>query len=414
MEGIQISSRRALSSLLAMGVLAAAALAPQPAGAATCGSVTLSAAKSAVKSGGRLALTGACATAGTSSATAGAAASTTVIQLRARRGWSSLARRQLDAAGAFSAGVRVRPPRGTKVATLRALTPGARPSVLRVGVFPACAKDRKCLRKYGKKKRSRGLIASDTASNPNPIPFWGNIDCENASRHAQYTSDGDPSATGTGAPQGDDAFRRTTVFDGDDYWGERCELGANSHKGPVAFYREGQRRITHASFRLPSNFPLDSEQWQGVLQMKQAQPAENGGGTPVISLSAFQGTWSLWNSAPGYTDVDHKLWEVPAQTETWTRFMFDVRYSQDPKRGSIALSVDANGDGDFDDAGERSPVLRTNTLKREIGTDTSDGLKAGASIPSHLRVGMYHHEEIPCPPPSGCSVDVDNVQVVAP
>ena len=31
-----------------------------------------------------------------------------------------------------------------------------------------------------------------------------------------------------GAPQGNTAYRKLTVFDGDDYSGERCELGYNT------------------------------------------------------------------------------------------------------------------------------------------------------------------------------------------
>ena len=43
-----------------------------------------------------------------------------------------------------------------------------------------------------------------------------------------------------------------------------------------------------------------------------------------------------------------------------------------------------------------------------------DGLKPGQPIPSHLRAGIYHDPLIPCPSPTGCSVDIDNVQVIRP
>src|SRR5690242_8205820 len=83
----------------------------------------------------------------------------------------------------------------------------------------------------GAKEKHRGhahLIASDTAANPNPDPFWGRSYCANDQRVQQFTSGGDPHPTLTGAPQGDGAFRRLTVFDGDDAFGERCELGWDS------------------------------------------------------------------------------------------------------------------------------------------------------------------------------------------
>jgi hypothetical protein len=83
----------------------------------------------------------------------------------------------------------------------------------------------------------------------------------------------------------------------------------------------------------------------------------------------------------------------------------------------VRLYLDRNGDGDSRDAGERSPKFTTHTLKYETadpdGQD-DDALSPGDSIPSHLRIGLYHDPAIACPAPSGCSVEVDNVQVVGP
>lgn len=256
------------------------------------------------------------------------------------------------------------------------------------------------------------VLASDTASSPSPMSFWGRVDCGvwpnlDAQRATRPTGEGDPHPTATGAPQGNTSFRTTTVFDGDDVAGERCELGENDNEvGPTAFYREGDRRITYASLRLPDNFPLDSEKWQTVLQMKQAQPANNGGGVPILFLEAFDGTF--------FVDSDHGIhWEFPAEKNVWTRFMFDVTYSDDANQGSIQVAADLNEDGDFSDAGERSPRIETATLRTETaGPQTS--VAPGAAIPSHLRAGIYHDSSYSCPPPTGCSTEIDNVQVVAP
>lgn len=262
------------------------------------------------------------------------------------------------------------------------------------------------------------VTASDTASDTDPRSFWGSVDCDLdsdppwRSGEALVERGGDHAATASGTPQGDEAFRRLTAFDGDDFYGERCELGLNDNDGPVAFYREGERQITFASFRLPDSYPLDAQRWQGVLQMKQAQPADNGDGTPALSLSAFDGRWSLWHSDAGYTDEDFEIWSTPAEKGRWTRVAIDAVYSQDPELGQVTVHIDLDGDGDFSGDGETSPTFHLSTLKREDGVDGSDGLDSGDSIPSHLRVGIYHHEEIGCPPPAGCSVDVDNVQVV--
>jgi hypothetical protein len=74
--------------------------------------------------------------------------------------------------------------------------------------------------------------------------------------------------------------------------------------------------------------------------------------------------------------------------------------------------VDRNGDGDALDDGEQSPRIATSTLATELSGNASGGLAAGDPIPSHLRLGLYHNPTISCPGPTGCPVDVDNVQVV--
>ncbi len=220
-----------------------------------------------------------------------------------------------------------------------------------------------------------------------------------------------------------DAYRRFTVRDGDDFYGERCELGRNERRfgddggeGTGVLFQEGERRVTQASFRLPANYPLSDDRWQLVMQMKQTQPAANGGGTPVLALRAYQGRWALMQSdSVDPSATSHTVWSAPARMNAWTRFIFDVTYSQDPELGSIKLQVDLNGDGDTLDESENSPRIDTYTLKREVvGGDEEDGIEPGESIPSHLRVGLYHHRDIPCPEPEGCSVEIGDVRVLSP
>jgi hypothetical protein len=442
----------ALVALALVAPGAAGTLVPTPASAQTasatgCSGVTLTPSSRTVRRGGRVLLTGrACSSSGAASAAAG----NVRIKLRKGRRWASVGSASADQSGAFEVCVPVRVSSRAKIAQLQASSQSGVSGITRLRVSnkgssrceadggsgdaqaapppsspggyrppppdgpanPACPLASPESNLGFTLPEACTVVASDTASNPNPIPFWGGIACHTASRHQQIGAGGDPRSTATGASQGNSAYRRMTVFDGDNYWGERCELAKNDQEGPVAFYHEGRRRVTYASFRLPSNFPTTSNKWQGVLQMKQAAPANNQAGTPVISLSAFRGEWSLWHSDAGYTDEDFELWATPATNGIWTRVAIDAFYSADPNRGWIKVYIDRNGDGDFSDSGEQSPTFHTNTLKREIGSDTSDGLAAGDSIPSHLRVGMYHHADIPCPSSSGCSVEADNIQVV--
>ena len=266
----------------------------------------------------------------------------------------------------------------------------------------------------GKHKRHRsGLIASDTAANPDPNPFWGRSYCANDQRVEQFTSGGDSHRTLTGAPQGDSAFRRLTAFDGDDAFGERCELGWDSLNSPTAFYHQGDHLLTAISIRLPTGFPLNAFAWQAVMQMKSVP--NNTTGTPVLELDAYGGRWRLRQSLSRSSASDSReLWSAPASLNLWTRFLFDVRYSDRKRRGYIRVGVDLNGDGDFADPGELSPGFRTYTLKIQPRGSVLDGIRPGRSVPSHLRAGIYHETDIPCPAPVGCPVDIDNVQVVRP
>lgn len=77
----------------------------------------------------------------------------------------------------------------------------------------------------------------------------------------------------------------------------------------------------------------------------------------MLELNARNGRWRLVN------DWD-ALWSVPAETGVWTRFAFDVRYSQNPDVGSIKVFVDLNGDGDALDRRERSRTFHVATLRR--------------------------------------------------
>jgi hypothetical protein len=273
------------------------------------------------------------------------------------------------------------------------------------------------------------LVSSDTSSRADPKSLWGRIDCASDSRATEVTSGGDAHLMARGAPQGDSAYRRLTVLDGDDISGERCELGRNERrygsdggKGTFQLYREGERRITFASFRLPENFQTDTRLFQNVLQMKQTQPADNGSCPPVLSLQVRTGEWWLQHAnSPGACgeSVSETLWKAPASTGVWVRVALDVTYSQHSDEGRVKLYLDRNGDGDALDAGEQSPAITTHTLKYETPdphgqANDTDGLAPGDSIPSHLRIGLYHDPSMACPAPASCSVQVDNVQVVRP
>jgi hypothetical protein len=238
------------------------------------------------------------------------------------------------------------------------------------------------------------ILRQDNASNPDPMPLWNAIDAQDPSRHQQFSTGGP-----TGGP-----FRRMTVLDGDNYWGERAELGYNSRLnglgapwGTFFLYNRGDRRVTQFQMRLPTDFPINTTSWQVVTQMKQTGPSANSGGTPVLALEARNGRWVLTQSdSAGASSNTHELWSTPANLGVWTPISLDVTYSPNPAVGKVQITV----------GGIQSPTFNTYTEKYEISPG-SQGLLPGDAIPSHLRMGLYHDPALP-----GSHVDFTDVKVL--
>jgi Polysaccharide lyase len=258
------------------------------------------------------------------------------------------------------------------------------------------------------------VVRQDTAAVADPeAGLWGALDAVSDERHLRLTGRGDPNATASGAPQTNKAFRRLTVEDGDDYYGERAELGHNDYRhgenegrqtlGTFALYREGERKITFFSQRYGPAFPYEGEGWQTILQMKQTQPYAGNGpvdGAPALELQLQDRRvrlYSFWS----------EKWSIAAPPKgRWIRYALDVTYSQHPAKGRVQVFVDSNADRDFLDRRETSPVLRMRTLA--YVTDQGIGaIPVGKPIPSHLRIGIYHDSAY-----GTATIDVDNVQVL--
>jgi hypothetical protein len=428
-----MASTRSRARLVSLAMLAAALLAslaaePQSAAAASasnaCDAVTLNPSSRTVRPGGQVLLEGeAC-----------APSAPVRVELRKKRRWAKVAEGVADSAGRFSVCAKVRAPRGAKVARLRATSGGGTSGATAVRLArtgtSGCAGDgdadppgyRPPPPEQGNPDcplstpgstigltlpSSCTVVASDTVANPDPIPFWGKLDCASASRQQVLGSGGDSHVMGTGSSQGNGAYRRMTVIDGDDVWGERCEAGLNDNQsGPTVFYHEGQRRATFVSIRLPNSWDVNDPDWRTVMQMKQAQPYYDSHMASMFEIQVRSGSWNV------ISDWSEPLWTAPARTGGWTRFGFDIVYSQNPAVGSITVYVDLNGDGDASDSGERSPTIRRPTLRMEASGGSGYPVAPGGSIPSHLRAGVYENPSYSCPPPTGCYADYDNIQVV--
>jgi Polysaccharide lyase len=309
---------------------------------------------------------------------------TVVIQQRKRGKWRRIGNTTADQGGTFSACVRLRRSKTGRKVRLRALASDG---------TSARATVRTARRE---KKRGCGLrlLREDLATDPDPRPLWGTIDAVSPSRHKWFAN---------GGPDGG-PFRRMTALDGDDFDGERAEIGNGDYRldqgklDTFYLYRAGTHRVTSFWMRLPVGFPVspDRERWQNVMQMKQTSPANNSSGTPVLALQATDGDWLLKQSdSPGPADDMHILWRTPARVGVWTRIVIDAVYSNDPTVGRLRITI----------GGVSSPVFKTYTLKTETSPPGED-LQVGEGIPSHLRMGIYHDETLP-----SASVDITDVQI---
>ena len=135
--------------------------------------------------------------------------------------------------------------------------------------------------------------------------------------------------------------------------------------------------------------------------------ASNSAITGRDSISYY--TAAIWNALYEYgADLvlnghDHAYQRFAPQRPDGTR---------DDTHGVRQIAVGTGGGEtlyDFNDANEQSPVIHTATLRAEVAGGPSK-YAPGQSIPDHLRAGIYQDPSYNCP--GGCSVGVDNVQVV--
>lgn len=239
---------------------------------------------------------------------------------------------------------------------------------------------------------------------------WGSLQAVSASRITLATTGADPRPSGNGAPS-PTSYRKLSLNDGDNFYGERVEIGRNERRygitgdlGTFMLYQPGQRYQTYFSLRLPTDFPITNTNWQIVMQMKQAQPYTNDGNSiPILAMQANNGTFQML----GRNSV--QLWKAPATLGRWIRFHLDITYSKNPSIGRVRVQIDDRaGATDFVpqyDSGD----IATQTLTYAVGAQSGSGwsLADGQEIPSHLRLGAYRNSVIT----GSTHIDISNVQV---
>lgn len=198
---------------------------------------------------------------------------------------------------------------------------------------------------------------------------WSTFSCEGDRRFARVSA---PVAQGAWAY----GFE---LKDGDDSYGERCELTQGNPTRPgFPVFEEGEERWISWQIYLPDDFPLDAPEWNVVNQWKQRGDL----GTPAISMQVRGGRFHLKTSdSNGDSCCTITRWTGPARRNRWIELTLHARFSPDPATGFIELF------GDLDGAGQRllMSAIATHTMKRD---------DAGDAVSSHARIGPYRDEEI--------------------
>ncbi|MEA2466473.1 MAG: hypothetical protein QOJ57_599 [Thermoleophilaceae bacterium] len=199
---------------------------------------------------------------------------------------------------------------------------------------------------------------------------WASYSCADRSRVKQVTS---PSAQGKRAYD-------VSIRDGDDSYGERCEIGmGNPGRSGFPEFTQGDERWISWQVYLPDGYPIDTPYWQLFFQIHQ----RGDGGCPPISMGVEDGQFKMFKSArPTYVVDTREMWAAPATGNRWVKFTLHIKNSTNPNEGFVELF------GDLDGQGVKTLLPRTATH-----TMTIDPNGGGAMI-NHARVGIYRNPAI--------------------
>src|SRR5947208_1530291 len=199
---------------------------------------------------------------------------------------------------------------------------------------------------------------------------WASQSCADTSRVKQVTS---PVAQGTHAYELD-------LQDGDQSWGERCELGMGNptRNGFPLFYSGDDRWISFQTY-MPSDFPINTPDWNVFFQIHQ----QGDGGCPPLALHVEDGQYKLFNTTRNtYVLQTYQMWSAPAERDHWAKFTLHIMNSTDDSKGFIEMFGDLDG-----------TVYKQ--LMPKTYTHTMTAYPNGEPMVNHARVGIYRNPAIP-------------------
>lgn len=131
---------------------------------------------------------------------------------------------------------------------------------------------------------------------------------------------------------------RVELRPGDNPSGCRATLasGPSGKMGPVHMIRDGDDAYYGLSVYLPSQTFVTLDKWRLILQFKAPDT-----GSPPISLNIRGNNWLLNYRPTATSSVLHKA-KFPLTKDRWEKFMMHIKWSKDPKIGSIEMYCNGN------------------------------------------------------------------------
>ncbi len=176
--------------------------------------------------------------------------------------------------------------------------------------------------------------------------------------------------------------------DGDDPggYGERAELGEGNPTVPGLedrLFNEGEEHWIALPFMLGSDFPVNSNSWDVVMQVKQLGSL----GTPILSMDVERGELILYNSnTNGDSSGNIPRWRGPVKLKQLNEILLHINFSQNPNVGWVELYGDLNGNG-------IQPLMGKtymSTMKQVNGVTVRDQARIGQYRDASQKSGTSH------------------------
>lgn len=217
---------------------------------------------------------------------------------------------------------------------------------------------------------------------------WAAYSCQDATRFSQVT----PGLFNEKA-------YRIEVRDGDNSFGERCELSLgntsnSNYKGPASIFHDGDQLLIHFAVKTgtaytafaPPGAPVGVPEEAGLIhQIKQLGSC----GTPALGIVATRTEFVVRNSRENYCESGsmRTLQRWPRPDDKWVQIAQLVKFSTDPAVGRYGIWSKDEG-ADWVWRGEH----RTHTMKSP--TDHPSSSCPEATPCSHARIGFYRDPDV--------------------